>query len=141
MTTTTEKTAANGEPMAALDETATAAGDPVASVADVQAEPVLGGITVQTHDGARCVTWTCGTTAVWHGLTLTGIAAAARATADFIDGLSDAEQAALAKSPGRTQVRIAVHEWSVPLLPHLAGVIEELMIGVINAEGSIGRVA
>jgi len=107
---------------------------------ETPAAPVLGEIIVKVHDGARCVAWTLGTTAVRHGLSVDGIAAAARASAEFLEGLSGQEKQLAAGSPGVTQVRITPHEWTLPLVGGRAADIEALMISVVNAEGSIARV-
>lgn len=109
--------------------------------AETPAGPVLGEIIVKTHDGARCVAWTLGIHPGSYGLTVAGIAAAARASAEFLEGLSEARQQALGAAAGLTQLRIGATEWSVPLLPALAPDIEAMMLAVVNAEGSIGRVA
>jgi hypothetical protein len=101
----------------------------------------LGEIIVKQHDGARCVAWQLGTAAAVHGLTVKGIVAAARVTADFLDGLTDSQREALDGATGLTQVRITPVEWSVPLVPHQAAFIEEMMLSVVDAEDSLGRVA
>lgn len=103
--------------------------------------PVLGEIIVKVHDGARCVAWTLGGVAVTRGLTLDGIASAAKATAEFLGGLSAAERRAVDKSAGPVQVRIGVAEWSVPLVPGRAADIEALMTSVVNTDGAIGPVS
>jgi hypothetical protein len=110
------------------------------TTAETAAAPLAGDIIVRTHDGASCVAWTLGTTAVRYGLTLSGIAAAARATGEFLEGFSAAGKRTIEGLPGITQVRISPHEWLVPLVPGRAADIEALMISVINAEGSIGQV-
>jgi hypothetical protein len=104
------------------------------------AAPVLGGITVRkVNDHANIVAWTLGHHASVTGLTVAGLAAAARASADFLDGLGEADRRALGR--GLAELRIGQVEWSMPMLPHLALDIEALMISVFNAEGSIGRFA
>jgi hypothetical protein len=129
-TTTVEKTTAPAEPDVIGDED------------QAEEEPQrLGEIIVKQHDGARCVAWQLGTAAAVHGLTVKGIAAAARATADLLDGLTDSQRAALDSAAGLTQIRITAVEWSVPLVPHQAAFIEEMMLGVVDADGSIGLVA
>lgn len=104
------------------------------------AAPVLGDIIVRkVSDHANVVAWTLGHHASMTGLTVAGLAVAARASADFLDGLSEADRQALGR--GLAELRIGQLEWSMPLLPHLAEDIEALMISVVNAEGSIGRFA
>jgi hypothetical protein len=107
---------------------------------EAPAAPVLGEIIVRTHDNAKVVEWTLGHRGVITGLTALGIAAAARASAEFLEGLSDAERRALDHRGGATQIRIGAVDWSMPLIPHLVTDIEAMMIEVVNAEGSIGRI-
>lgn len=104
------------------------------------AAPVLGEIIVKTHDGARCVAWTLGHHGAVRGLTVAGIAAAARASAEFLEDLGDGWQELLGSMPGLTQLRIGTTEWSMPLVPTMAADIEAMMIEVVNADGSIGPV-
>lgn len=128
--TTQETTTAPGDP-AALDPAAVGQEDE----AEAERTPRLGSIVIKSHDGGSFVSWTLGTSAAIYGLTVSGIAAAAVATGNFISGLSGYERAAILAAPGLTQVRIAQHEWSVPMLPHLISQIEDMMLTVLDVDG------
>ena len=106
----------------------------MSTTTEAAAVPVLGEIVSGSRDGSRCVMWTLGTRASMRGLTAAGIAAAARASAEFLDSLGG-------RAAGRVELHITPVEWSLPLVPGRAGDVKALMLAVVNAEGSIGATA
>lgn len=106
---------------------------------DTTAEPVAGGIVVGRHGNATVYKWTLGTGATLTGLTTLGIARALRATADYLDSLSDAERTTVARMAGSPHVTVTCWFWDIPAVPGHGEQVAALMTEVVNAEGSIGR--
>lgn len=107
---------------------------------ETAAEPVLGEI----HVTAQGILWTLGHTAIVRGLTAAGRAAATQASAEFLGGLSDAQNRAMDHRAGRHHVRVSAHEWVLPLPPGMSAddvaAAAALMTSVINGPGAIGQV-
>lgn len=98
---------------------------------------VHGEITVSVHDGTRVLRWSLNGPSS-DGLTMAGIAAASRAVADYLDGLSDRDRQELAAVAGSPQIRISSHFWELPLLDGHGRALSALMTSVVNGDGAHG---
>lgn len=91
-------------------------------------------ISVSTHDGRTVLRW--GLSSL-DGLTVAGISRALQATGKWLDGLTAQERAAVAAvSPG---IQISPQSWTMPCVRALEQKAADMMTGVLDQAGSIGR--